>query len=157
MKMIKIKTFLGILLVLMILMVSTVYAGHFEESSTSPILMHLAGYMTIDGEEAMPGDEVGIFDTNGKIIGSFVVENSGMFGDIAVTGDDDLSVEKEGALEGEPLDVRVWQKSTGSEYSAGNISISGPAEDKAIYASYPGDQLRFDGGMFYLLNIEVVK
>ena len=155
--MIKVKTFLGILIVSMIFMASTVYAGHFEESSTSPILMHLAGYMTIDGEEAMPGDEVGIFDTNGNIIGAFVVEKNGLFGDIAVAGDDELSGDKEGALEGEALEVRVWQKSTESEYSAGSILISSPAEEKAIYASYPGSQLRFDGGMFYLLNIEVVK
>jgi len=155
--MIKAKKFLGILAALMVLMVSSVYAGHFKETVTSPVLMHLAGYMTIEGKEAMPGDEVGIFDADGKIIGSFVVEKKGMFGDIAVTGDDELSVEKEGALEGERLDIRVWQKSTGSEYTAGNILLSGPAEEKAVYASYPGNQLRFDGGMFYLLNIEAVK
>ncbi len=155
--MIKAKTFLGILAALLVLMASSVYAGHFKETAASPVLMHLAGYMTIDGKEAMPGDEVGIFDADGKIIGSFVVEKKGMFGDIAVTGDDILSVEKEGALEGGRLDVRVWQKSTGKEYSSGSILVSSPAEDNAVYASYSDSQLRFDGGMFYLLNIAAVK
>ncbi len=153
----KVKTYLGILVVSGLLYAIPVFGGHFEEPATSPILMHLVGSLTIDGEGAMPGDEVGIFSKSGKIVGTFVVEKKGIFGDIAITGDDELTYEHEGTLGGESLEIRVWQKSTNREYSGGDIHISSPVRGQAIYTPYPGTLLQFEGETFYLLNIEVAE
>ncbi len=100
----------------------------------------------------MPGDEVAVFSQSGKLLSVFVVEKEGIFGDMAITGDDELTGEQEGAIEGESLEIRVWQRSTNSEYSG---AIFSPERGQAIYAPYSGSVLQFEGGAFYLLNIEV--
>ncbi len=84
-----------------------------------------------------------------------MIGKEGIYGDIAISGDNELTAEKDGAAHGEILEIRVWQKSTNKEYSESNIRLSSPPEGKAIYVSYPGSQLHFEGGIFYLINIEV--
>ncbi len=134
-----------------------VFAGYFERPEASPVLMHLAGSLKITGEPARPGDEVGIFDERGNIVGLFVVVKDGIFGDVPVSGDYEPTHEAEGAEEGEILKVKIWQASTDTEYSAGSIIISLPEKGEAVYTPYPDLPLRFEGGSFYLLDIEVVK
>ncbi len=148
------RKILGILIVTVILYAIPAFGGYFEEPETSPVLMHIAGTLTIGGEAAMPGDEVAVFRQSGTLVGAFVVEKSGIFGDMAITGDDELTGEQEGALEGESLEIRVWQRSTNSEYS---VVISSPVRGQAIYAPYSGPVLQFEGGTFYLLDIEVAE
>lgn len=153
--MIKIMHFLLILPISVLLFASSALGGHFEGSITSPTLMHLAGSLKIGGEVAIAGDEIGIFDKSGKILGVFVVKKKGIYGDVAITGDDYLTDEQEGAMEGETLEISVWQKSTNREYSGGDLYISSPAEGESIYTSYPRELLQFEAGTFYFLNIEV--
>ncbi len=152
----KIKAFLTILSATVLFFASHTSAEYFEKPESSPVLMHLAGSLRIGGEVARPGDEIGIFDKRGNIVGMFVIEKDGIFGDIAISGDYELTDKIEGASEVGRLEIRVWQKSTNIEYSGGSIYLHQPVESKAVYESYSEPMLQFKGGSFYLLDIEVV-
>lgn len=151
----KIRTVLSIFFATALFYTSPVFAEYFQQPPSSPILMHLAGTLTIDGEAAKIGDEVGIFDESGNVVGVFVVEKEGMFGDMVISGDYDVTGEVEGSIEAESLEVKVWQASTETEYSGTMISLNLPEEGEAIYSPYPELSLKFEGGTFYLLNLEV--
>lgn len=152
--MIKIKASVTFLFLWMFFISNPVFAGFFGEPESSPILMHLAGTVKIMGKDARPGDEVGVFDKRGMLIGVFVVDKAGIFGDMAISGDSGLTDAIEGASEEEMLEIRVWQKSMDKEYSGNWITVHRPEAGKGIYSPYTEPELRFRGGNFYLLIIE---
>jgi|GEM_PF-3898404 len=59
--------------------------------------------------DAQDGDEIGVFTRDGMLVGSSVWQD-GLRG-VVVWGDDEYTVEKDGAAEGEELIVRVWSRS----------------------------------------------
>ncbi|MBI4844614.1 MAG: hypothetical protein HY809_09915 [Nitrospirae bacterium] len=144
------------LLTASILLFMTTYgfAGNFSEAASSVISMHLAGSLTIDGEPAEAGDEVAVFDNKGNLLGSFVVENKGMYGDMSIAGNYPASSEDEGAEEGEVLFINVYKASTGITYSGGKVKTLSPTEGNAIYSPYSKPVLKFEGGSFVLLDIQ---
>jgi hypothetical protein len=131
-----------------------VSAGTLGSPSSSAINMHIAGSLTINGEAASAGDEVAVYDSNGNVVGVFVVEHEGVYGDMNISGDYSASSEDEGADEGEDLIIKVWQASTETLFSADRIDISAPAEGNTIYSPYTKSVLQFEGGSFYLLDIQ---
>ena len=133
---------------------SIAQAGYFDKPEASPVFMHLAGTLHISGQEAESGDELALFDGSGRIVGLFVVTEEGLFGDMPVSGDSELTEESEGSYEGEPLTVKVWQALTDKEFSGPSISLYLPEAGEAIYEPFTGDQLSFEADKFYLLNIE---
>ncbi len=139
--------------VLLISPTPVVAASYYETPEPSPVIMHLAGTLTIGGADAAAGDEICVLDGNGKVVGHFIVERPGIFGDLAVSGDSDLTAEDEGVLPGEALEVRVWQASSGTEYYGGSVVFYKPSGAEAIYFPYPDPQLRFEGNSFYLIDI----
>ncbi len=139
--------------VLLISPTPVVAASYYETPDPSPVIMHLAGTLTIGGADAAAGDEIGVLDGNGKVVGHFIVERPGIFGDLAVSGDSDLTEDDEGVLPGEALEVRVWQASSGTEYYGGSVSIYKPSAAEAIYFPYSAPLLIFEGNSFYLVDI----
>lgn len=117
--------------------------------------MHIAGSLTINGNAAAVGDEVAVLDKSGNVLGLFVLENDGVYGDMNISGDYSASSEDEGAQEGEILYISVWQASTDTLYSGNGVSITTPSGGDTIYAPYSESVLRFEGGSFNLLNIQV--
>jgi len=138
----------------LLFMANPAAAGNFDSPASSAINMHIAGSLSVNGNAAAIGDEVALLDQSGKVVGLFVVENEGLYGDISISGDYSASSEDEGAAQGETLDVKVWQASTGTVYSGEGVSVSAPSEGNTIYIPYSESVLKFEGGSFYLLNIE---
>ena len=58
---------------------------------------------------AQDGDEIGVFTRDGMLVGASVWQD-GLRG-VVVWGDDEFTVEKDGATEGEELIVKVWSRS----------------------------------------------
>jgi hypothetical protein len=144
------------ILIFTILLFATmsVVAGTFSSPASSVVSMHIAGSLTINGNAAAAGDEVAVYDQSGNIVGAFVVEREGLYGDINVSGNYTASSEDEGADEGEVLIIKVWQASTDTLYSGESVSIAAPVEVNAVYSLYTKSVLQFEGGSFYLLNIK---
>ena len=61
------------------------------------------------------GDEVGVFDSNNKLVGSSIFKNSNMA--ITVWGNDNYSIKKDGMYEGEKLAFKVWNHKLNHEQS----------------------------------------
>ncbi len=139
---------------LLFCMAGTAVAANFETPLPSAINLHIAGSLTINGEPAAAGDEVALFDQSGNIVGSFVVENDGLYGDVSISGAYAAESGGSGAAEGEILNMQVWRAATRTLYSGGDINISTPQEGITIYMPYMEPMLKFEGGSFYLLNIQ---
>lgn len=138
----------------LLFMASSIYAGNFETPASSVISMHIAGSLTINGKAAAVGDEVAVMDKSGNVLGSFVVENEGIYGDMNISGDYAASSDDEGAQDGEVLYISVWQASTETLYSGNGVSITAPSGGDTIYSPYSESVLLFEGGSFNLLNIQ---
>jgi len=65
------------------------------------------------------GDEIAAFDTKGKLIGTAVYNNLNLA--ITIWGDDILTEEKDGAIEGEKIQLKVWNSNKNTEQ---NLVIS---------------------------------
>lgn len=59
------------------------------------------------------GDEVGVFNANGLIVGASVYDGNNMA--IAIIGDDNLTSETEGLVVNETFTIKVWNQMNGSE------------------------------------------
>ena len=138
----------------LLFMASPIYAGSFGSPVSSVISMHIAGSLTINGNAAAVGDEVAVLDKSGNVLGLFVVEDEGVYGDMSISGDYSASSEDEGAQEGEILYISVRQASTDTLYSDSSVSITAPSGGDTIYAPYFESVLNFEGGSFNLLNIQ---
>jgi hypothetical protein len=101
-------------------------AGHWVAPFVSPTLMHIAGTLKIDGAHAQINDEVAVFDSTGKLVGSFVVDTAGIYGDVPINGDvaSTLTVNEGSPADG-VLNIKVWSAGKSKEYSGGEISVAG--------------------------------
>ncbi|MCX6257462.1 MAG: FG-GAP-like repeat-containing protein [Bacteroidia bacterium] len=61
------------------------------------------------------GDEIGVFDESGNLIGSSVYNSENTA--ITLWGDDITTQEKDGMADGEKFTIRVWQQATPGNYS----------------------------------------
>lgn len=150
------KIIILLTLVVTVFVAGSAFAGFYHAPEPSPVLMHVAGYLKIGPDMAEPGDEIAVY-AGGKLVGSAIVEKRGLFGDLCVSGDFAGTPDVEGAFEGEPLEVRVWQKTTAREFCGLNVKLIPRREGVAVYVPYEGNELRFEAGMFYFVAIEGVE
>lgn len=140
---------------ILLFMAGPLYAGGFGRPVSSLISMHIAGSLTINGNAAAVGDEVAVLDKSGNVLGMFVVDNEGAYGDLNISGDYSAGSKDEGAQADEMLYISVWQAVTDTYYSGDSVSIIAPLEGNTIYVPYTASELLFEGGSFNLLNIAV--
>ncbi|RZB30232.1 MAG: hypothetical protein SRB1_02512 [Desulfobacteraceae bacterium Eth-SRB1] len=95
--------------------------AHFAEPVGTPYVCNYIGNLTILGAPADIGDEVAIFDQTGVLCGHVRITTAGQYGIIQVYGDDSETAGDEGAVDGDELTFKVWDKSTGVEYEGGNL------------------------------------
>ncbi|MBT7492257.1 MAG: T9SS type A sorting domain-containing protein [Bacteroidetes bacterium] len=72
---------------------------------------------TIWGDLVNSGDEIGIFDENGKIVGSSVISSN--YSAVTIWADDFTTEQKDGLNVGEQYSIKVWNQSQNKEYSVG--------------------------------------
>lgn len=113
-----------------------------------------AGHLTIRGATADIGDEVAIYDPQGVLCGHFRVDTPGDYGFLYVYGDDpDTAEVDEGAISGDVLTFRVWDRSAGIEYAGSDIVFTAGAPVGG-YGLSPLPPLWSDGSV-YLLDLAV--
>ena len=83
-------------------------------------------YNVIDAIDAEAGDEVGVF-VDDDCFGAYKVNTTGYYGALQVYGDDPLTPEKEGAVPGNLLTIKVWDSSKGIENTLSSDKYSGPS------------------------------
>jgi uncharacterized repeat protein (TIGR02543 family) len=94
---------------------------HFVNPSQTSTSCRFYGTLKIDEADAGVGDEIGAFDPDGVCCGTYVVTNTGVYGDLYVYGDDGTTPEDEGAEPGDTITFMVWDASSGRVYSAGSL------------------------------------
>jgi|GEM_PF-2584039 len=109
--------------VLIVLLCSFFVAGnaysapnHFSGVIATPNSVVFYGdNITIDGNAADPGDEVGVYDPQGVLCGAYTLTNAGQYF-VTVYGDDSSSAGvDEGAVANDDLTFVVWDASRGIE------------------------------------------
>ncbi len=119
---------IGSFVLLMVVVCSTVAdAGHWTPPATGTIFMHVAGKITIEGKAPQTGDEVGVFSSDGVLVGLHLFDGTTglLYGDVAINGDDpNTPGECEGALDGQVLSVKVWSARNNREYGGNEIVIA---------------------------------
>ena len=140
------------MLLLAALFSNAAYAGHWSALSGSQTQMHIAGTLKIDGADAQVNDEVAVFDSTGTLIGSFVVDTVGQYGDIPINGDVSATpAVDEGAQAGETLAIKVWRAGTSREYGGSEITLAGAnLGGPYLAATIP---LTFTGSSFFGVTI----
>jgi hypothetical protein len=133
-------------------------SSHWPDPDTSNKLMHLAGNITIDSEQAGLCDEVAVFDSGDILVGHFIIESEedyGQYGDMVVWGDSlDTPDIDEGAFEGEKLTIKVWDAQKQTERLNSNIHLVTPDSDQDPYKAYQ-PPLTFTAGKWILMDIAV--
>jgi hypothetical protein len=81
------------------------YAGSNVTPTNTSLFVY--GKVTIDDKEAQVGDVVTVYTEGGTLAGEFIVAFEGMYGSIAVYGDDLFTERVEGAHEDEKLYFKV--------------------------------------------------
>ncbi len=143
------------LLLQVVLFCGSAFAGHWVVPASSPVLMYLYGNLSINGSAPLINDEVGVFDSNGVLIGLYVSDGDigSFYGVLAINGDQSLTSSfDEGASSGEALTIKVWRASTAKEYSGTEITLAPNSEIGTPFeaATLP---LVFSGSDWVGLNI----
>jgi hypothetical protein len=113
-----------------------------------------AGHLTIRGAPADVGDEVAVYDPQGVLCAHFRVDTPGHYGFLYVYGDDpDTAEVDEGALGGDVLTFRIWDRSAGIEYAGADIVFTAgpPVGDDGPSPLPP----LWSSGSVYLLDLAV--
>ncbi len=95
---------------------------------------------SVSGIEITPGDQIGAFDLNGSLVGVGNIEADGRCG-LAVWGDDETTDKKDGLIDGESFQLRLWSLKTGIE---SNLSIE---------SSQLGQPLVYNADDFNVLSV----
>ena len=91
--------------------------------------------ITVNGESLAPGDEIGVFNSDGLCVGGIVwcgEENHA----ITVWGNNIVTEEVDGMQAGENMHFRIWQKSTDTEFEVFEVDFEqgdGVYEPHGIY------------------------
>ncbi|MEA3296739.1 MAG: T9SS type A sorting domain-containing protein [candidate division Zixibacteria bacterium] len=104
--------------------------------------MYLYAYdLTLDGSSVRSGATVSAYSTDGKQIGSFTLEQDGLFGFMPVYADDPMTVASEGLKTGESFYLRVDGVETNEEFfwtgHASKLEIDGLTSGSGTYGSLP--------------------
>ena len=99
--------------------------GHFGFPHSSSLECNFIGTISILGQPASVGDEIGVFDNNNVLCAHFWITHPGKYGIIHVYGDDPLTEDvDEGATEGETLTFKIWDKDKSIECEADHIQLT---------------------------------
>jgi len=76
-----------------------------HKTSVKPtnLCMFIYGTVTLDGKPARKGEPIAIYDIDGTVVGEGVIREDGMYGLVAVYGDEPYAASDEGARAGETL------------------------------------------------------
>jgi hypothetical protein len=94
---------------------------HFVTPSQTSTSCRFYGTLKIDEVDAGVGDEIGAFDPDGVCCGTYIVTNTGVYGDLFVYGDDSATPGDEGAEPGDTITFMVWDSSSGKVYSVTSL------------------------------------
>ena len=150
------STFITICLVIILSMLPEAHGGHFPipEPGDTRFFCDYIGRLRINGEDAMPGDEVAFLDHNGAVCGVYSLDKNLLYGFVHVYGDDPATPEDEGASAGEKLCVIVWDASAGREYAGQSVLLTpGDPAGSSVASDMP--PVWIDGAIF-VLNIDAV-
>ena len=90
---------------------------HFNIAGLTDTSADFSGTVTILGIDAQIGDEVGAFDPDGICCGAFTINTTGIYGYLHVYGDDPTTEGiDEGAVSGDTITFKIWDKSEEKEY-----------------------------------------
>ncbi|MDP8208420.1 MAG: T9SS type A sorting domain-containing protein [Candidatus Electryonea clarkiae] len=99
---------------------------HFAFTTTDANHSIIVSYAAINQIELENGDEIGVFTPDGICAGAGVWSDE-TFG-IAAWADDDQTQDVEGFTDGEELEFRIWDSSTGFEWIAEVLYSTGPVD-----------------------------
>ncbi|NQU06066.1 MAG: choice-of-anchor D domain-containing protein, partial [Calditrichaeota bacterium] len=111
---------------LLVIPISNLYAIRFEianDQGANHSLTILEA--TIDAENLVDEDEIGVFTPGGVCAGAEVIEGEGSFG-IAVYADNPASEELDGFLTNQSFSFKIWDASEEMEYEAHARFLDGP-------------------------------
>lgn len=108
-------TVFPLLLLTLLFSVQGAWAAHFQGVTPTMTMVDFIGYITIDGWEADLGDEIGVFDDQGLLVGSTIITTKGQYGILHVYGDDPTTPRHDGADSNSVLTFKLWQASSGTE------------------------------------------
>ncbi len=104
-----------------------------------------SGNLTVDGSTVEAGTEVAAFNDEGLMVGRFVLEQDGLFGFMAVYGDDAMTSEIDGLRPGEAFTLKIngvemnetftFDAATGSKLEIGSLTAKGNS-DGALPTKY---------------------
>jgi len=91
------------------------YGLHFKEPTPTPVMVDFIGKITINGYKAALGDEIGVTDQYGLLVGRTTITTPGQYGVLHVYGDDPTTPQHDGADPGSVLIFKLWQASSRTE------------------------------------------
>jgi len=101
-----------------------VFARHFQIAGPTSESMDFYGLLSIDGVPAEVGDEVAAICPENVICGRYSVDTPGQYGFMHVYGDDPLTTGvDEGAVSGDELTFKVWDRSKNKEFTGVAASV----------------------------------
>lgn len=117
--------------------------GHFTDCAdgsgnihNSTLVVSEDSAPNIDGTPLAPGSEVAVFSAAHGLCAGVTTWN-GNNTTITVWGNDDQTAQIEGMETGEPLDIRVWDVASGTEFSGAHVEVgwqTGPGlNDTGLY------------------------
>jgi len=128
-------------------------ASHFGTPVTSSVFCQFIGSLNVLGQPVSTGDEVGVFDSSGTLVGMVFIRNTGKYGILTIYGDDSKTIADEGAVSGEALTFAVWDAKTGVERSGVELTLSPGAAAGSFSPSPLPPAWQADGA--YVMDIEM--
>jgi len=115
----------GVLLWLWASLASAAEPAHFTGVHRAAEYLFVYGTsLTIAGEPAQPGDEVGVVSAAGILCGAGVVVEAGKYPAVSVYKDDPMTAAADGAVADEPLEFRLYDASADREYGTLETSVT---------------------------------
>lgn len=90
------------------MLVSSAKAAHFEGITPTRTMVDFIGYITINGKGATVGDEIGVFDDQGLLVGKCEITKEGQYGVLHVYGQDIETEAHDGANPESILTFKLW-------------------------------------------------
>jgi hypothetical protein len=118
---------------------------------------HITGktaFIALDLANVSTGDEIGVFTNDGLLVGSSVWSTSNR--GVTVWGDDEFTEVKDGAYEGEELNVKVWSNSSKNIGNINRVALNDMTTAKAsTKLAYETDGVYLLKGSAELVNAQL--
>jgi len=122
---------------------------YYQVQELSPLVCTYIGQITLIDGPAMPGTEIGVFDPDGVLCGSFRIKTTGQYGMLHIYGDNPDTQIDEGANDGDILSFRIKNHQTQMEIDsqaffttpAGNTGSFISSENPPIWKNHIGYNL----------------